>query len=116
MNTANEAIEQKALITAIYNLAEQFKKTQLSVEDTLWGNVEIADYLKLATEVVSRHVVTRPDFPESLQPCPTGKRAAKRWFAGEVIRWAKQNKGNLPKPRIKNNQSKRAATSEAVAL
>jgi len=116
MDLINEPIEHSALLAAISNLAEQFKKTQIPVEDTLWSHIEIAGYLKLATEVVSRYVVTRTDFPEPLQPCPTGKRAAKRWFAGEVIRWAKQNRGNLPKPRSKSYQSRREATSDAVAL
>jgi len=116
MKPVNELVVEKTLIAVFSNLAEQFKKTQIPVEDTLWSHIEIADYLKLATEVVSRYVVTRTDFPEPLQPCPTGKRAAKRWFAGEVIRWAKQNRGDLPKPRSKGNQSKREATSDAVAL
>jgi len=107
---------QPELVSVLTELVAQLKKPQISADDELWSNSNIADYLQLSLDSVERHVITRPDFPKALQPCPTGKRAAKRWFAGDIIRWARQNKGELPKPRAKANQSKRPAISEAVAL
>ena len=57
---------------------------------------DIADYLKLSTDSTERRVVTRPDFPAPLQPCDTGPRAAKRWFAIDVRAWARKNASKLP--------------------
>jgi len=116
MNIQNESIKHDALATAIGELVEYLKQPKVSAEDELWTSTDVACYLKLSLDTIERYVISRPDFPQSLQPCLTGKRAAKRWFAGEVIRWAKQNKGNLPTPRKRNRQPRREATSDAVAL
>jgi len=110
------SIPEASLLAAIGELVEQLKQPKVPPEDSLWSPQDIADYLKLAPAVVLRSVVVRPEFPEPLQPCLTGNRAAKRWFAGDVIRWAKQNKGHLPKPRARGRQPRRPAISEAVAL
>jgi len=109
-------IEQNALLTALFELIEQLKKPHLSVDNELWSSADIAVYLKLSLDTVERYVLTRVEFPKPLQPCLTGKRAAKRWFAGEIIGWAKQNRGNIPKLRARNRQSKREAISDAVGL
>jgi len=117
MNSANNSVENNALVAAVYELVEQLRRPQIPADDELWSNLDVANYLKLSLDTVERYVLTRPDFPDALQPCPTGKRAAKRWFSGEVRKWAKQNKGTLPTPRAKrNHQSRREATSDAVAL
>jgi len=117
MNPTHNSVESNTLVAAVYELVEQLRRPQIPADDELWSNLDIANYLKLSLDSIERHVITRPDFPDALQPCPTGKRAVKRWFSGEVRKWAKQNKGTLPVPRAKkNNQSKREATSDAVAL
>lgn len=91
--------DQARLLAALQDLVAQLKRPQVPIEDQLWTAEDVADYLKLATDTTERRVVTRPDFPVPLQPCPTGKRAAKRWFATEVVAWAKKNRARLPTPR-----------------
>lgn len=88
--------DQASLLAALQDLVAQLKRPQVPAEDQLWTAEDIADYLKLASDTTERRVVTRPDFPVPLQPCPTGKRAAKRWFAAEVINWARLNRCKLP--------------------
>jgi len=112
-NAPNEPLE---LISAIAELVEQLKRPQIPVDDLLWSYREIADYLRLSQDAVARNVVAQPNFPQPLLPCTKGKKASKRWFAGEVIRWAKNNRSAIPIAKPRRNQSKRAATSEAVAL
>lgn len=87
------------LLTALRALVAQLKADRISVTDELWTAEDVASYLKLATDTVERRVVTRPDFPAPLQPCMTGKKAAKRWFADEVISWARESRTKLPKGR-----------------
>jgi len=90
---------QAALLAAIKDLVTQLSGPRVTPADELWTADDIATYLKLAADTTERRVVTRPDFPAPLQPCLTGTRAAKRWFAGEVITWARQNRSKLPAPR-----------------
>lgn len=91
--------DQAELVAAIRDLIDQLQAPRVSSADELWSAEDIARYIKLAVDTTERRVVTRPDFPASLQPCLTGARAARRWFAAEVIRWARQNCSKLPKPR-----------------
>lgn len=87
------------LLAAIKDLVVQLSTPRVAPEDQLWTTEDIATYLKLAVDTTERRVVTRSDFPGPLQPCLTGTRAAKRWFAAEVITWARQNRCKLPAPR-----------------
>lgn len=95
----NDQENQAALLAAIKDLVIQLSGPRVTPADELWTAEDIANYLKLAADTTERRVVTRPDFPAPLQPCLTGTRAAKRWFAGEVITWARQNRSKLPAPR-----------------
>ncbi|WP_395503077.1 hypothetical protein [Ectopseudomonas mendocina] len=88
--------DQSSLLAALQDLVAQLKRPQVPAEDQLWTAEDIADYLKLATDTTERRVVTRPDFPAPLQPCETGRRAAKRWFAIDVRAWARKNASKLP--------------------
>lgn len=103
MDKLNEAEkmpdEQAGLLAALQELVAQLKRPQVKADDQLWTSDDIADYLKLSADSTERRVVTRPDFPAPLQPCLTGKRAAKRWFAAEVIDWARKNRSKLPNSR-----------------
>jgi hypothetical protein len=90
---------QNELLAALQDLVTQLKADRISVADELWTAEDIASYLKLSADTTERRVVTRPDFPAPLQPCLTGKKAAKRWFAGEVISWARVSRAKLPKGR-----------------
>lgn len=91
--------DQAELVVAIRDLIAQLQAPRVSSADELWTAEDIARYIKLAVDTTERRVVTRPDFPASLQPCLTGARAAKRWFAAEVIRWARQSRCKIPNPR-----------------
>lgn len=87
------------LLVALKQLVDQLSNPRVNQADELWTSDDIASYLKLAADTTKRRVVTRPDFPSPLQPCLTGARAEKRWFAAEVITWARQNRSKLPTPR-----------------
>jgi len=106
-----------SLLSRLDELLIHLKRPAVPAQDALWTNQDIADWLQLSLDTVERRVIARPEFPAPIQPCPTGQRAAKRWFAGEVIKWARQHRRHLPQPRPKRaRQSSRPATSEAVAL
>lgn len=87
------------LLAALQELVIQLKRPAVPAEDELWTSEDVAAYVKLSVDTVERRVVVRPDFPTPLQPCATGPRATRRWFAGEVRLWARQNRSKLPKPR-----------------
>jgi len=87
------------LFEKLDELLVHLKRPAVPAQDALWTNQDIADWLQLSLDTVERRVMTRPEFPAPLQPCPTGQRAAKRWFAGEVIQWARQHRRHLPIPR-----------------
>ncbi|WP_068390043.1 hypothetical protein [Ventosimonas gracilis] len=121
MNNLAEIVKQSAttqedIASVLNELVLFLKRPNIAADDELWTCEDIAAYLKLSTATVERRVVVRPEFPEAIQPCATGKHAVRRWFAGDVIRWAKQNKGKLPKSKARGRQPSRPAISEAVAL
>lgn len=95
--------DQASLLAALQELVAQLKRPQVPAEDQLWTTEDIAEYLKLAVDTTERRVVTRPDFPAPLQPCDTGPRAAKRWFAIDVRSWARRNRARIPSPRKGKN-------------
>lgn len=83
------------LVPRLEALLKDLEKCSLPLEDRLWDVAAIAGWLHLSIDTVSRFVVTRPGFPSPVQAVP-GALARKRWFAGEVIGWARQNRGRLP--------------------
>ena len=95
--------QQTELIAAITQLVETLNRPPVNPDVELWTSEDIASYLKLAPYTVARRVVTRPEFPAPLQPCLTGSRAVKRWFAADVITWARQNRCNIPTARKRRN-------------
>jgi len=100
MTSVNEAVvEQKALLAAISELVEQMRKPQVSADDVLWTFSDIAEYLKLSVFTIETKVVKRPDFPNALQPCPGRHQGQKRWFARDVIEWARRNSSGIPRGR-----------------
>lgn len=87
------------LIGSLHELIRQLQRPAVAAEDELWTSHDIAAYLKLSPYTVERRVVVQPSFPTSVQPCATGVKAAKRWFAAEVIIWLRQHRARLPKMR-----------------
>jgi len=102
MNPTNNSVEHNGLAAAIYELIEQMKKPKISEDDILWTFSEIADYLKLSVFTVETKVVKRPDFPNALQPCLGRHQGQKRWFARDVIDWARRNSSGIPRGRNKH--------------
>ncbi len=90
--------ESAELLITLRALVTELRASRVSIEDELWTFDDIATYLKLSQYTVERRVVVQPDFPEPLQPCASskGSKAVKRWFGGEVIKWARQNRAKLP--------------------
>lgn len=68
------------------------------LDETLWSTDQIAQWLGLSKPTVELRVVTRKDFPAALRPVET-KQAQRRWFASDVLEWARSNRGTLPPPR-----------------
>lgn len=83
------------LVPRLEALLKDLEKCSLPLEDRLWDVAAIAEWLQLSVDTVSRSVVTRPGFPTPVQAV-SGALARRRWFAGEVVRWARQNRGRLP--------------------
>lgn len=79
-------------------LAKAMRPSGVPLDMQLWDVDAIGDWMGLSADTVSKNVVTRTAFPEPVQPTAS-RHAQKRWFAGEVIAWAKQNRGALPKGR-----------------
>lgn len=92
-----QQIEQ--LVPRLEAVLKDLEKCSLPLEDRLWDVAAIAEWLQLSVDTVSRAVVTRPGFPVPVQAV-AGALARRRWFAGEVIRWARQNRGRLPAGRV----------------
>ena len=84
------------LLSSLHELIRQLQRPAVAAEHELWTSQDIAAYLKLSAYTVERRVVVQPGFPSSVQPCATGAKAAKRWFAGEVITWLRQHRARLP--------------------
>lgn len=93
------------LMLSIQQLIEQLRRPAVSSENELWTAQDIAAYLKLSACTIERRVVVQPGFPASVQPCATGAKAAKRWFAGEVIIWLRQHRAKLPLQRRPKQRS-----------
>lgn len=98
-NGASQELAATELLQSIQKLIVQLQRPDIPIRDVLWTATDIADYLKLSTYSVERRVTLTPGFPESVQPCSDGPKALKRWFAGEVIDWARQHRARLPKGR-----------------
>ncbi|TCG08871.1 hypothetical protein BZM27_09230 [Paraburkholderia steynii] len=86
------------LIDRIDRLIEALERPQLKPEETLWKSEQIADWLGLSKQTVELRVVTRPDFPAALRPVDS-KQAQRRWFASDVMKWARSTAGTIPASR-----------------
>jgi len=94
-----EVMATSDLVICIQELIHQLQRPAVASEDELWTAQDIAGYLKLSAYTVERRIVVQPGFPVSVQPCATGAKAAKRWFAAEVITWVRRHRARLPAPR-----------------
>ncbi|MFM2465178.1 hypothetical protein P0D87_16160 [Paraburkholderia sp. RL17-368-BIF-A] len=86
-----------ALVTRVERLVAALEKPK-KLDETLWSTEQIAQWLGLSKQTVELRVVTRPGFPAPLRPVDS-KKAQRRWFASDVLEWARSNKGTLPASR-----------------
>ncbi|WP_282509650.1 hypothetical protein [Burkholderia cepacia] len=68
------------------------------LDETLWSTEQIAKWLGLSKATVELRVVSRKDFPAGIRPVES-QQAQRRWFASDVLEWARCNRGTLPTPR-----------------
>lgn len=92
----DRTVNTPELLASIQELIQQLQRPAVAFENELWTAQDIAAWLKLSAYTVERRVVVQPGFPTVVQPCATGEKAAKRWFAGEVITWLRQHRARLP--------------------
>ncbi|RZF24020.1 hypothetical protein EVC45_41120 [Paraburkholderia sp. UYCP14C] len=69
-----------------------------NAEETLWSAEQIAQWLGLSKQTVELRVVTRPGFPSALRPVDS-RQAQRRWFASDVMQWARSTAGTIPASR-----------------
>lgn len=104
------------LLPTLERLAAALDKPK-SLAETLWSSEQIAEWFGLSKVTVEARVVTRKGFPAAIRPVES-KQAQRRWFASDVVEWARSNRGALPvgKPGARRkNQSSRAASSAGVS-
>lgn len=86
------------LITRLDRLIDAIEKQPLKPEETLWSSDQIACWLGLSKQTVETRVVTRLGFPAALRPVDS-KQAQRRWFASDVMEWARSSSGTIPTSR-----------------
>ena len=89
--------ELQELLPVLTRLVLALEKPK-RLDETLWSTEQIAQWLGLSKQTVELRVVTRPDFPGALRPVDSVQ-AQRRWFASDVLDWARRNKGTLQAPR-----------------
>lgn len=94
----NEALVSGRLVGRLDRLIEILERPQLKPEETLWSSEQIASWLGLSKQTVELRVVTRPGFPAALRPVDS-KQAQRRWFASDVMKWARSTAGTIPASR-----------------
>lgn len=86
---ARAANDEKMITLSMCDLADAIAdaaQSRVPLSVALWNREAIAEYLCYTSIVVSRDIITQPDFPEKLQ-IGTG-----RWKASEVIEWSLSKK------------------------
>jgi predicted DNA-binding transcriptional regulator AlpA len=89
--------ELQQLLPELRRLVAALERPQ-KLAETLWSTDQIASWLGLSKATVELRVVSRRDFPAGLRPVES-KQAQRRWFASDVLEWARRNRGTLPAPR-----------------
>lgn len=85
------------LVSHISRLVAALEKPK-KLDETLWSTEQISQWLGLSKHTVELRVVSRSDFPASLRPVES-KQSQRRWFASDVLEWARRNKGTIPASR-----------------
>lgn len=89
----------QALIASVNRLV---RAVQTASAPVLWDVADIAQWMGMSERTVQLRVVTREGFPDPFVPTGVpdardGRRgnAQKRWFAEEVIEWARLHRASL---------------------
>ena len=81
-------------MTDIDRLAEVIQRAvrPVPLEHALWNAHEVANYLRCENpRQVTERYASREDFPLPVRlPTPQGTRGHPRWYAAEVIKWARK--------------------------
>lgn len=84
------------LIASLQQLARALSAQQ-NKAPVLWNAESIADWMGISPRSVAR-VTAQPDFPKPFVPAGVegvGMNAQKRWFADEVIEWARRHRAGV---------------------
>lgn len=99
MNVAEQSSAEILAEKLAEALSRALKPSTVPIDVQLWDLEAVAAWMGLSIDTVGRNVITRAAFPTPIKPT-NSPQAQKRWFAGEVIEWARRNRGsNLPKGR-----------------
>lgn len=95
---SQETEKLNALLPRIDRLVAALERKNTDLESTLWSIGDLADWFGLSQATIESRVVTRKSFPAAVRPVAT-THAQRRWFASDVVAWARNNRGALPVPR-----------------
>ncbi len=97
-NESNTRFEEKIIgkIDELISVVHDTKaKTQLNLDVTLWNTSDVAQYIGVSYKYASEYMVTHHEFPLPVRlPTRNGKIGHPRWYAGEVIKWVRLNRGS----------------------
>lgn len=98
MNAKNRSLsrresQQDLLLQLSKNVAEIARSLKFKGAPRLWTIADIAEWLDLSEITVKARVIKRQGFPAPVAPTGHADKARKRWFADEVIRWARHDRG-----------------------
>ncbi|SEI81776.1 hypothetical protein [Paraburkholderia diazotrophica] len=94
----DDAAGMQLVIARLDRIITALEKPRLTPEQTLWSSEQIANWLGASKQTIEARVVTRPGFPTALRAVDS-KQAQRRWFASDVMEWARTTAGTLPASR-----------------
>lgn len=84
------------LATLIGTLDRLARTMSVSKAPALWSLEDIASWMSMSESTVSRRVISHPSFPPAVAPgARLGSNAQKRWFADEVVEWARRHRSSV---------------------
>lgn len=93
----NEFKQQTEALKANFTQQMSLLRAELQSSPMLWTIQDIADFLKIALVTAKTRVIVKEGFPEPFSVTDSEEKIHRRWFANEVVEWARSNR----KPRKK---------------
>lgn len=75
---------------ALSVMAAAAKEARIPLDKRLWDIDDVAEYFKQSKYTTQQRVIKQPGFPQTVSM------VSDRWFAGDVIDWAKKSRGRKP--------------------